>query len=105
MAGEGAVVGKNDRVADHAIVTDVRVGEEISATADARADGLERATINGHELSEIFVIPKLEVGLLSAVFQVLSLLADGAVSVEFVSPPGTQWPGQRDVVLQPAIFA
>ena len=61
MAGERAVVGKDHVVADHAVVRDVAVGEEVSAAADARDRARRGAAMHGDEFAEGIVVADLEI--------------------------------------------
>src|ERR1041384_626679 len=105
MSGERAVVGKNNGVSHRAIVPDVRVGEKISTAPDARFAGRRRASVDRDEFAKRVLVANLEISRLAAIFQILGLLADRAIGVELVASPGRERPAQRDVMLQPAVFA
>ncbi len=94
VPGQGSVVGKNDRVADRAIVADVAVGEKISAIADARFARAGRAAVHGDKFAERIFVADLEICRLALIFQILGLLADRAVGIKFVPRAGRHRPGK-----------
>ena len=92
-------------IAHDAIVSDVTVGEKISATADARFAFARGAAICRHEFAKRVFVADFQIGRLAAIFQILRLLSDRAVGVKFVFRAGPHRPAERDVMLQPAICA
>ena len=92
MAGERAVVGEDHCIAHRAIVADMAVGQKISAIADPRLSLGCRAAVDRDELAKGIFVADFEIGRLALIFQILRLLADRAVGVEFVVAPGAHRP-------------
>jgi hypothetical protein len=84
VPGERAVVGEDDMIPDDAVVRDVDVAEEVVVAADDRFVIRRGGAVDGAELAEGVVVTHFEPGGLGLVFQILRLLADGAVGEEFV---------------------
>src|SRR5229473_1070982 len=105
MTRQGRIVRKHDFVAHRAIVSNVTIGEKISAAADPRFSFTGRAAIDSDEFAKRVLVADIEVGWFALIFQILRLLANRAVSIELVSRAGARWPGKSDVMLQPAILA
>jgi hypothetical protein len=61
--------------------------------------------VDGAELSEGVVIAHFEPGRLAFVFQVLRLLADGAIGIEFVPFANPRRSHDGDMMLEPAAIA
>ena len=104
MARESAVVRENDRISDDAVMTDVRVGEKIAAVPNTRPASSRSAAVDRDEFAKAIVVTDLQISRLAAIFQILGLLTDRAIGVEFIAPSGRQRPFQSDVVLEPAIL-
>src|SRR5712691_687564 len=104
VAGQCAVIGENDVISDSAVVPDVTVRQEISAIANPRSALACRATINGYELAERVFVADFQISRFATIFQVLGLLADGAVRVEFVFRAGVRGSAKCHMMLQPAIL-
>ena len=62
MPGDGAVIRKNDVIADRAIVSDVRVGEEISVMADAGLGAWKSASVHCAKFAERVVVSDFQIG-------------------------------------------
>ena len=62
-----AIVGKDNFVANRAVVTNVTVGEKISAAADSRLAIAFCAAVNGHEFAKSVFVTDFQVGRLAAV--------------------------------------
>lgn len=92
MAGESAIVGKNNMVANGAIVRDVSVGEEISMAADLCHGIRRRASIDGAEFAKAIPIADFEPRGFPCVFQVLRALSDGAIGVKFITNTRSRGP-------------
>ena len=105
MAGQRPVIREDNGVAHRAIVTDVTVSEKISAIADARLARPCRAAIHCNEFAKCIFVADLEGGRFAFILQVLCLLTDRAIGVEFVSRARAHRPCQRDMILQPASFS
>ena len=103
VSGECPVIGKNDGIADRAIVADVAVSEKIPAITNARLACAGCAAIDGDKFPERIFIADFKISRFALIFQILCLLADRAVSVEFIPRAGPQRPTKCDVMLQPAI--
>ena len=81
------------------------VGEEGATVANARFPLAACAAADGDKFAERIVIANFQISRFALVFQVLGLLADGAVSVEFVFHAGFRRPAECDVMLDPAVWA
>ena len=92
-------------VADDAIVCDVTVGEEVAAIADDGAGVRGGAAVDSDELAEGVAIADAEVGGLALVFEILSLLADGGIGVEYVFRANDGGARDGDVMLEAAAGA
>ena len=91
-------------IAHGAIVPDMTVSEKISAIADARFAFARRAAIDGDEFAKRVFVADFQISRFAAIFQILRLLADRAVGVEFVFRAGLHRSAERDVMLKPAIW-
>src|SRR5207302_8590454 len=103
VTSECSVVGEDDFVSDSAIVADVTIRQEISATAYSCLPIARRAPVHRDEFAKRIFIANLQIGRFARVFQVLSLLADRAVGVKFILSATVHRSLQRDMMLQPAI--
>lgn len=72
---QAAVVGKNDMITKLAVVRNVRIAEKQIVRADAGRQFFMRAAMHRAVFSENIVIPHLQGGWLTDVFQILSLTA------------------------------
>ena len=102
VARERTVVRKHHRVADVAIVPDMAVGQKISAMTDPRFAFGGGAAIDGNEFAKCILVADLEIGRFALVFQVLALLADRAVGMEFIPRSCFGGAAERDMMLKPA---
>ena len=105
MTRECSIVRKHDIVSDRAIVADVTVSQKISAITDARSSLARRAAIHGNEFAKSISVADFQKSRLTRVFQILRLLPDRAIGVKLIARACSHRPGQRDVMLQPAVFA
>ena len=62
------IVGKNHVIFDHAIVSNMAVGQKIPAVTDPRDRSNPRRTIYRHEFPETIVLANLEIGRFAGVF-------------------------------------
>ena len=81
------------------------VGEKRPAVSDLRLPLARCAAANCHELAKRVFIADFQISRLTAIFQVLGFLADGAVSVKLVFRSNLRRSTERDVMLEPAIWA
>src|SRR4030095_5847373 len=103
VPSEGAIVGKDDRISDDAIMRNMTVSEKISAAADPGCGTGCRAAIHRSELAKRVFLPDLQRGRFTGVFEVLGLLTNGAEGVEAIAAADLRRSGQADMVLHPAI--
>src|SRR5207302_6893902 len=68
VAGERPVIRKDNFVSNRAIVTDVTVGEKISATADLGLAVAFRASIHGHEFAKCIFVADFQIRRFARVF-------------------------------------
>src|SRR5215469_2906898 len=85
MAGQGPVVGKDHIISHLTIVSDMRVGQEITVVTNDRNIPDRGRPIRRHEFAETIVIPDFQVGRFTGIFQILRLLADRTKGVEPIS--------------------
>src|SRR5882724_11440884 len=81
------------------------VGEEGATVADPRFSLAGCAAADRDKFAERILIADFQISRFALVFQVLGLLADGAVSVEFVFSAGLHRPAECNVMLEPAVWA
>ena len=84
---------------------DVAVGQKISTAADARFSFARRAAIDRDEFAKCIFVADFEISRFAFVLQILRLLTNRAVRVEFIARARAHRSAKRDVMLQPAIFA
>ena len=82
----------------------VAVSEKGSTVSEARFTFARRAAADCDEFAECILIADFQVSRFTLVFQVLRLLADGAVGVKFVSRSGIRRSTKGDVMLEPAVL-
>ena len=99
VAGERAVVRKDNSVPNDAIVPDMAIGEKISAVGNLCFPIALGAAIHGHELAKDIFIANLQIGWLAGILEVLGLVPDRAIGVKFVPGPDPHRAHQRDVML------
>jgi hypothetical protein len=80
----------------------VGVAEEVVVAADDRLVIRRGGTMHGAKLTEGVVVPHFEPRWFAAVFEVLRLLTNGAVGVEFVPFSDPRRPHDRHMMLKPA---
>src|SRR4029450_10649577 len=80
------------------------VGKEGATVANARFSLAACAAADRNKFAERILIADFQISRFALVFQVLGLLTDGAVSVEFVFSAGLRWPAECDVMLEPAVW-
>ena len=68
VAGQRAVVGKDNRISHNAIVPDVAIGEKISAVGNLCLAIAVRAAIHGHKFAKSIFIADFKVSRLACVF-------------------------------------
>ncbi len=102
---ESSVVGENNRITYHAIVTDVAVGEIIPFTADARFSRAGGAAIDGDEFAKTIFIANFEISWFALIFQILRLLTYRTVRVKLVPSACRRRPANGDMMLQPTLWA
>jgi hypothetical protein len=68
VAGQCAVVGENDMVANSAIVPNMTVSEKISGVADPRFALAGCAAVHGHEFAKRVFVSDFEIGRFAAIF-------------------------------------
>src|ERR1700719_4228756 len=85
VAGECAVVGKDNFVSNGAIVADMAIGEKISPAPNLCLSVAFRAAIHRNEFAKRVFVPDLQIGWLARILEVLALLADRTIGVEFIS--------------------
>src|SRR5437867_3854248 len=105
VTAQRAVIGENDVVANRTIVPDVTVGQKISAITNPRFAFARGTAMRRHEFAKCVSVANFQISRFTAIFQVLSLLADGTVSVKLVFRAGLHRPTECDMMLQPAIGA
>src|SRR5205823_10416658 len=105
VATQRAVIRKDDAVAHGAIVTDMAVGEEVSAITDSRFAFARCAAMRRHEFTKRIFVADFQISRFAAILKILRLLADGAVRVEPVLCSSLHRPAERDVMLEPAVWA
>ena len=104
MAGEAAIVGKDDVVAELAIVRDVGVAEEKIVRADAGWQLLVGATVDRAVFAEHVVVADLQRRGLADVFQVLGFPADDREGEKLVAFPKNRVRLQDHVGMEHAVI-
>ena len=85
VPGELRSIGEDHVIADHAVVTDVRVGHDQVVAADAsRAATLDRAAVHGAELAKLVRLAHFESHALARVGQILRVAADDGERVDMI---------------------
>ena len=105
MTSQSSIVREHNRVADCAIMTDVTIGEKISAVAHTRLAVVRCAAINRAKLTKSISVANFQISWLARVFQILRLLADRTIRVKSILASGPHRPGKGDMMLQPAFLA
>src|SRR5437868_1908918 len=105
MAGQSSIIGKHHFISHGAIMPDMTVGEEASAVTDLRFSFTGGAAIHGYEFAKRIIVSDLEVGRFAAVFQILRLLTNRAIGVEFIPVTCAHRSAKSHVMLQPAVRA
>ena len=82
MAGNGAVIGKDNVIAYDAVMRDMGVGEEISVMTDDGFGSWKGAAVDCAKFAERVVISNFQKGRLGVVFQILRALANRAVGIK-----------------------
>ena len=80
-------------------MADVAVGQKISAIADPRLAISFRATVNRAELAKGIFVANFQISRFTRVFQILRLLSDRAVSIEFIFRSRPHRPAKGDMML------
>ena len=92
VPGELRSVGKDDVIADDAVVADMRVGHDQVVAADARrAAALDRAAVYGAKLAKLVGIAHLEPDTLARVGQILRIAAYDGKRVYVIVAPERGW--------------
>ncbi|GAB4244634.1 MAG: hypothetical protein OHK005_09600 [Candidatus Methylacidiphilales bacterium] len=105
MSAQGSVVGQDAMVAHDTVVGNVRVGEEMVVVTDNGGFTWTGAAVYRDELPKFVVVPDLEVGGFSFVFQVLGLPADRTERVKEIAGPETAWSLKNNVTDEPTAWA
>jgi hypothetical protein len=74
MAGQRSIIRKDNLISDLAIMSDMTVGEKVSAMANGGFALICGATVNRHKFAKGVLIANEEIGWFSSIFQVLTLL-------------------------------
>ena len=105
MTGQSSVIREHNRIANRAIVTDVTVGEKISAVAHTRFAVAFCAAIDRAKLTKSISVANFEISRLARIFQILRLLTDRRIGIKSILASGLHRPGKGHMMLQPAFFA
>src|ERR1700751_6103491 len=80
------------------------IGEKISAITDPRLAVSFGAAVNRAELAKGIFVANFQISRFARVFQILRLLSDRAISIEFIFRSRPHRPAKGDMMLQPASF-
>src|SRR5262249_21574888 len=105
VTGQCPAIAENDMIAHHAVVRDVRVGEEITVRPDPRHAAVSRCRVDGHVLAKHILGTDLQGTGPALVLQVLRLQPDTREWVELAARPDGRMPIEHDVRMKPAPVA
>lgn len=105
MPREAAVVGKNNVIAELAVVRDVGVAEKQIVRADPGGQLFMRTAMHRAVFTENVVIADFQRGRLPDVFQILGLPADKRVGEKLVVPSKLRRPLEHHMTVQHAFIA
>src|SRR5207253_2453289 len=92
MTSQSSIIREHNRVADCAIMTDVTIGEKISAVAHPCFAVAFCAAIDRAKLTKSISFANFQISRLARVFQILCLLADRTIGVKFILASGPHRP-------------
>lgn len=100
VAGQSAVVGKNDVMAHGAIMGDVGIGQKIPVIADDRFASRGGPAVYRAEFPKGIMAADFEVGRFSVVFEILAALSDRAEGIKPIGGAHYGRPGHGDMIGQ-----